>query len=636
MREYRQRPPQCKQRPTRLLPSPWQILLLLAALAGGFFQQAQATPMPAHLHSRLEAEPAQNPRPFLHLPYYGGAKLQTRVNSYFDHDQPWYAADNIFVRYDGKRWRGSDTSVLNCNPGATCYDGHNGYDLRLRFEPVLSAAAGKVTHAGWYNALNHSDSFGLWVSLDHGNGFSTVYGHLSALTVAVGAHVGVQWQVGTSGTTGSSTGPHLHFGTYYTSSWRATDPSGWQGQYADPNIVPDHDLWTQETGNTPVPLLGGQGKTLVAGAVLVDDNSAGWSHRGPWTRTGSTSDIDGFLHWTGTTSHAATASATWQTSLLSDGYYEVGVFVDDNHASSGWASYTVYSSDPQHPDRVVKHRIEIDQEHVGLFQNAFGSVNTGAQWIGLGTYYFTGAHPGRVVLTNATGEDGMQLAADGVEFAPLAPVSYGFALNHDSTPTQMAAGSSVTVNLTLQNTSTFPWQAQSQNAVRPVYRWLDGQGHVVLSGSPGSLAQDLGVNASESLQVGVRAPTRAGTYTLQWDLVQENRTFSKLGARPENDSVTVTSAAGQNSEKRLSLNPAHHYPVVDPGVEHAAQQADQAQDQPHDHDRREDNLLGEASGKEHVPRDQQAGENDQHIGCQEHKESCHRAGACQGGEGDFL
>ncbi|HEY1350857.1 MAG TPA: peptidoglycan DD-metalloendopeptidase family protein [Ktedonobacteraceae bacterium] len=510
------------------------ILLLLAGLAGGIFQQAQATPTPAA---------QQSPAPFLYPPYYGNAKLQTRVNSYFDHDQPWYAADNIFVRYDGKRWRGADTTVFNCDPGTTCYDGHNGYDLRLRFEPVLSAAAGTVTHAGWYNALNHSDSFGLWVSIDHGNGFSTVYGHLSALTVGVGTHIDVQWQVGTSGTTGSSTGPHLHFGTYYTTSWRATDPSGWQGHSADPNIVPDYDLWTHKSGRGPVPLLGGQGKALVAGAVLVDDNSPGWSHRGQWTRAGAGSAIDGALHWTSTTDHAATASATWQTSLLPAGYYEVGVFVDDNHASSGWASYTIYSSDPAHPDRVVKRRIQVDQEHIGVFQNAFGGVNTGAQWIALGSAYFTGAHPARVVLSNATGENGMQLAADGVEFAPLAAVSYGFALDRDDTPAQMAAGASVSVGLMLHNTSSFPWQAHNQNAVHLVYRWLDSQSHRVSTSAPVSFGQDLKVGASEPLQVSVQAPTRAGTYTLQWDLVQNKHTFSTSGGQPKNESVTVTAPA---------------------------------------------------------------------------------------------
>ena len=147
----------------------------------------------------------------MHYPYYGDQALQSRVNSYFDHDKPWYASDYVFVRYDGRRWTGSGDSVFNCDSGKSCYDGHDGYDLNMRFEPVLSAASGQVIRAGWYNALNHSTSFGLWVAINHGNGYMNVYGHLSALIVSVGDHVGTQWQIGTSGTTGSSTGPHLHY-----------------------------------------------------------------------------------------------------------------------------------------------------------------------------------------------------------------------------------------------------------------------------------------------------------------------------------------------------------------------------------------------------------------------------------------
>lgn len=494
----------------------------------------------------------------MYLPYYGDAILKTRINSYFDHDEPWYANDGIFVRYDGQRTTGSSVSVLNCNPGQTCYDGHNGYDLHMVFEPVLSSGAGKVIRAGWYNALNHSDSFGLWVAIDHGNGFDTVYGHLSALTVSVGQHVDPQWQIGTSGTTGSSTGPHLHFGTYFYPSWQATDPSGWQGNYTDPNTVPDDYLWASGTNNTPVPLLGGQGPTLAPGAILVDDNSPDWSSTGQWSSAKASSDINGSLHWANTTNGAATATATWKTSQLSDGYYEVGAFVDDNHASSGWANYTVYSVDPTHHTTVVQHQVQVDQEHIGVFTNSFGSVNTGAQWVGLGTYYFTSANPARVVLSNATGESGQQLAADAIEFAPLAPVVYGFTFTSDNTPQRMDVGASATVDLTLQNTSNFPWRAQGQDAVQLVYRWLDSQNNVISTSKPVALTQDLAAQASEQLTTSIQAPTQAGTYTLQWDLVQGKRIFSKLGAKPKNDSVTV----GNPSDNPVK-NPVNGPP--DPG-----------------------------------------------------------------------
>jgi hypothetical protein len=502
----------------------------------------------------------------MHNPYYGSEGFNSRINSYFDHDKPWYANDGIFVRYDGKRWTGTDTSVLNCDAGRTCYDGHNGYDLRMHFEPVLSAASGTVINAGWYNAQNHNDSFGLWVAINHGNGFANVYGHLSALTVSVGDHVGTQWQIGTSGTTGSSTGPHLHFGTYYYPSWQATDPFGWTGHSTDPNTVPDHNLWSTGTNVTPVPLLANKGHKLAPGAVLVDDGSSGWNSTGQWFNSSAKSDIGGSLHWTKTTTSAATATASWQTLLPADGYYEVGAFVDDNHASSGWASYTISSNDPNHPSSRVKHRVEIDEEHIGSFQNSFGSANTGPQWIGLGTYYFKSTQMGRVALSNATGEDGQQIAADAIEFAPLAPQIYGFTLANDNTPAQMAVGSATTVNLTLTNTSSFLWPAQGPKAVQVIYSWLDSQGHTLSTSSPTSLAQDLATNATETSEVNLQAPLKAGIYTLRWDLIQGTRDFVQEGALPKNDSVTVTDTTMAPPGAPPGITPDPRTPGAPPGV----------------------------------------------------------------------
>lgn len=184
--------------------------------------------------------------PFLHRPYHGARTVLQRAISFFDHDKPWYASDNVFVRYDGARW--GTATLMGCDPRVNCYDGHNGYDLDFYYEPVLSAAAGTVTRAGWYNPLNHSSAFGLWVAIDHGNGYVTAYGHLSAVAVKIGNHVGIQQRIGTSGSTGASIGPHLHFGTYYLPYWQATDPFGWRGRYADPNSMPDRYLWVKNPG----------------------------------------------------------------------------------------------------------------------------------------------------------------------------------------------------------------------------------------------------------------------------------------------------------------------------------------------------------------------------------------------------
>jgi hypothetical protein len=245
----------------------------------------------------------------MHRPYYGSLTLAQRTVSFVDHDQPWYSNDGTFVRYDGAKW--THVSIGSCTGGVNCYDGHNGYDFNLWFEPVLSAAAGTVIRAGWYNPLDHNSSLGLWVTIDHGNGFYTAYGHLSALTVYNGEQVGTQWQIGTSGTTGSSTGPHLHMATYYAGSWSATDPFGWTGNYADPNVVPDNYLWVSNPGATNTILdLSDNGSAVYPGATLVDDGGAGWSSTGTWNMAKSSNDISGDLHWTTTTGGSATATAT--------------------------------------------------------------------------------------------------------------------------------------------------------------------------------------------------------------------------------------------------------------------------------------------------------------------------------------
>jgi murein DD-endopeptidase MepM/ murein hydrolase activator NlpD len=486
---------------------------------------------------------ATAPAPFLHRPYYGSRTVSQRTTSFVDHDKPWYVNDGIFVRYDGAKW--TNVSIGSCTGGVNCYDGHNGYDLNLWYEPVLSADAGTVIRAGWYDDKNHQVALGLWAAVDHGNGYVTAYGHLSALTVYCGEQVGTQWQVGTSGTSGSSTGPHLHFATYYYPSWNATDPFGWTGNYPDPNIVPDYYLWVSNPGATgAVPDLSATGSAVYPGAALVDDGGAGWSSTGTWTASNGGTDINGDLHWASTTSGSASATTTWQPHLPSDGYYEVGVYVDDNHASSSWAPYTITSADPTNPGATVSHTVYVDETHIGSFQGPFGWENTGPQWIGLGTYYFRTSLPARVTLSNATGENGLQLAADGMEFVPdsLQPPpttdSYAFSITGDGTPSALLPGATTPVTMTLANTGNFTWTASGAGAVQVLYRWLTAQKQVVLTGQA-ALPQDVGMNASVTVAVPVQAPSQAGAYTLQWDMEQGTKAFSQMGAQVVNDSVEV-------------------------------------------------------------------------------------------------
>jgi hypothetical protein len=370
----------------------------------------------------VQAQRLNNPQhltPFMYRPYYGNTNILQRTISFMDHDEPWYANDGVFVRYDGATWRGGNSSVYSCTARLSCYDGHNGYDLNFTFEPVLSVAGGTVIRAGWYNALNHSSSFGLWAAIDHGNGVVTAYGHLSALLVAVGDHVGAQWQIGTSGTTGASTGPHLHFSTYFLPSWNVTDPFGWYGRGTDPNTTPDYYLWTHNpTAKTVEPYLGGN--NAYSGALIVDDSSAGWSGTGYWRTSGYHTDIRGGLHFTSSSAGSVTATSTWRPVIPANGYYEVAVYVDDTHATSSWVPYTVYSANPNNPKGQIIHTVRVDASHIGVFSGPYGTVNTGTRWVTLGTYYFHRGTSGRVVMTNATGESGTELAADAVEFVRTA------------------------------------------------------------------------------------------------------------------------------------------------------------------------------------------------------------------------
>jgi murein DD-endopeptidase MepM/ murein hydrolase activator NlpD len=85
---------------------------------------------------------------------------------------------------------------------------HTGLDFRADIgEPARATAAGTVTMAG------RNGGYGNMVEVDHGNGFATRYAHLSAIDVEIGQTVRIGQIVGKTGSTGRSTGPHLHYET---------------------------------------------------------------------------------------------------------------------------------------------------------------------------------------------------------------------------------------------------------------------------------------------------------------------------------------------------------------------------------------------------------------------------------------
>jgi len=83
---------------------------------------------------------------------------------------------------------------------------HSGIDFKgPKGQPILAAAGGRVTHAGW------KSGYGKAVEITHGNGLMTRYAHLSRIDVAAGQRIEQGIQLGAMGSTGRSTGTHLHF-----------------------------------------------------------------------------------------------------------------------------------------------------------------------------------------------------------------------------------------------------------------------------------------------------------------------------------------------------------------------------------------------------------------------------------------
>ena len=99
---------------------------------------------------------------------------------------------------------------------------HEGIDIGVPTgTPVVAAAAGQVIHAGWLGG------YGNLVVIDHGGGLATAYGHNSSIVVGFGSSVAQGQVVAYAGSTGNSTGPHVHFEVRVNGS--PVDPLGYLG-----------------------------------------------------------------------------------------------------------------------------------------------------------------------------------------------------------------------------------------------------------------------------------------------------------------------------------------------------------------------------------------------------------------------
>jgi murein DD-endopeptidase MepM/ murein hydrolase activator NlpD len=108
----------------------------------------------------------------------------------------WPVAGSLESGFGGRR-----------NPfGGSSFEFHAGQDIEAPSgTPISAAASGTVTYAGWMNG------YGNLVIIDHGGGLTTRYGHQSRIEVKVGQNILRGQQLGFVGSTGRSTGPHLHY-----------------------------------------------------------------------------------------------------------------------------------------------------------------------------------------------------------------------------------------------------------------------------------------------------------------------------------------------------------------------------------------------------------------------------------------
>ena len=119
------------------------------------------------------------------------------------------AMGELFVYPITAAWRLTSRFGPRKDPFTGVASSHTGIDMACPTgTPIRAALSGKVAYVGWSNV------FGNYVIINHGNGYQTLYGHMSKTLIKKGQSVDQSTRVGLVGSTGYSTGPHLHFTVY--------------------------------------------------------------------------------------------------------------------------------------------------------------------------------------------------------------------------------------------------------------------------------------------------------------------------------------------------------------------------------------------------------------------------------------
>jgi murein DD-endopeptidase MepM/ murein hydrolase activator NlpD len=170
----------------------------------------------------------------------------SRINPY---QTPYYKLPDS-VKIDLSQYVPPVETYITSPFGMRRYRFHYGTDLKLNVgDPVRCAFDGKVRITGY-----EAKGYGNYVVVRHSNGLETVYGHLSKILVSENQQMKAGEMLGLGGSTGRSTGPHLHFETRYLGN--AINPAKlfdftYHTPYNDQYVITKHGSFDYQFGKVP-------------------------------------------------------------------------------------------------------------------------------------------------------------------------------------------------------------------------------------------------------------------------------------------------------------------------------------------------------------------------------------------------
>lgn len=222
-------------------------------------------------------------------------------------------------------------------PLGSCSHFHRGVDIARGAagagDPVYAPAAGRVLYSGTLNDGSKS------IVILHGNGVATGYGHLSSRAVSAGQQVSRGQRIGAIGSTGMSTGPHLHWSMKTSFAGGVNefyrDPgAGGTGRWADPWPLLEQNVTVRPKLSAPdgtnlrtAPKLGAATRyATIKGDRLVRADGKDLGARSAWRKWGG--NVTGDRHTVGDRS-----STSWRRILVDGRYLHISALLSDQSRS---------------------------------------------------------------------------------------------------------------------------------------------------------------------------------------------------------------------------------------------------------------------------------------------------------------